>query len=177
MTWRVELLPRCYIGEHDESHLKFGVDTLCLEAQPYLLQIEDFPMERKQQLYLEIKKRVLDMEKIGARTREIPLWSKGGQGEDGGIWFSHQGPLIVGIASFDKMEALKLIKKLTFHNYAEKYPEYWVGHWTFADSLESTLSKREGLYHFWTQGAFQPFCAHVHAWMLYCYYRVYKGIV
>jgi cellobiose phosphorylase len=166
--------PRCYIGEHDEPHLKFGVDSLCLEAQPFLLQMEDFPMERKQQLYLEIKNRVLEMEKVGARTREIPLWSKGGQGEDGGIWFSHQGPLIVGIASFDRGEALKLMKKLTFHNYAEQYPEYWVGHWTFADSLESTLSKREGLYHFWTQGAFQPFCAHVHAWMLYCYYRVIK---
>ncbi|MBU3113322.1 GH36-type glycosyl hydrolase domain-containing protein [Clostridium lacusfryxellense] len=167
--------PRCYIGEHDEPDLKFGMDNLCLEAQPYLLQMEDFPIERKQKLYMEIKKRLLDMEKIGARTREIPIWSKGGQGEDGGIWFAHQGPLIVGIASFDRREAIKLLKKLTFHNYAEQYPDYWVGHWTFADSLESTLSEREGLYHPWTQGAFQPFCAHVHAWMLYCYFRVYKG--
>lgn len=168
--------PRCYIGPHDELELKFGVNTLCLEPQPYLLQIKDFPVERKRQLCRDIKARVLDMEKIGARTREVPLWSAKGQGEDGGIWFSHQGPLIVGLASFDREEAVKLMKKLTFHHYADQYPEYWVGHWTFADSLESTLSDREGLYHFWTEGAFQPFCAHAHAWLLYCYYRVYKNI-
>lgn len=168
-------VPRCYIGQYDEPHLMFGVDRLCLEAQPFALLMEDFPVERKRQLYAEIRKRVLDMEKSGARTREIPLWSEGGQGEDGGIWFSHQGTLMAGIATFDKEEAVKLMKKLTFHHYAEMYPEYWVGHWTFADSLESTLSDREGLYHFWTPGAFQPFCAHAHAWMLYCYYRVYSS--
>lgn len=168
--------PRCYIGPNDEPDLKFGMDTLCLEAQLYLLQMGAFPVKRKRKLYMEIKKRVLDMEKSGARTREVPLWSKGGQGEDGGIWFSHQGPLITGIATFDGEEAVKLMKKLTFHHYAEVYPEYWVGHWTFADSLESTLSDREGLYHFWTPEAFQPFCAHAHAWMLYCYYRVYVTI-
>jgi len=163
---------RCYLGEHEGTDLKFGVDTLCLEAQPFLLLMDDFPVERKRQLYQEIRSRVLDMEKSGARTREVPLWRPDGDGEDGGIWFSHQGPLIAGIATFDVEEARKLMRKLTFHAYAENYPDYWVGHWTFADSINSTLSKREGLYHAWLDDAFQPFCAHAHAWMLYCYFKL-----
>lgn len=166
--------PRCYIGWNDEPELKFGLDTLCLEAQTFLLQMEDFPAERKKRLIQEIKNRVLDMEKRGARTREVPLWDKKGCGEDGGIWFSHQGALITGMAAVDRKEAAALLKKLTFHQYAGDYPEYWLGHWTYADSLESTLSDREGLYHFWVDDAFQPFCAHAHAWMLYCYYRLYR---
>lgn len=164
--------PRCYIGEDENPKLKFGMDTLCLEAQIFLLQMKDYPLERKKQLVQEIKERVLDMEKIGARTREIPLWDGRGHGEDGGVWFSHQGQLVLGLLTVDKKEAVKLMKKLTFHNYAEQYPDYWLGHWTFADSLESSLSEREGLYSFWVQDAFWPFCAHAHAWMLYCYYKV-----
>ncbi|MFC4776275.1 GH36-type glycosyl hydrolase domain-containing protein [Paenibacillus sp. GCM10023252] len=167
--------PRCYLGEHDEPHLKFGMETMCIEAQPYLLQIESFPVERKLQLYEEIKSRVLGMEKHGARTREVPLWSSG-EGEDGGIWFAHQGPLIAGIASFDQEEARKLLKKLTFHRFAENYPDYWLGAWTATDYLNSTLSNREGLYSGWLEEPFQPYCAHVHAWMLYSYYRLYRDL-
>jgi Cellobiose phosphorylase len=164
---------RCYLCEDNEPELKFGMEHLCIEPQTYLLQIEGFPVERKKQLYAEIKSRVLDEEKHGARTREVPLWSNG-DGEDGGIWFSHQGPLIVGLASFNKEEAVKLFKKLTFNQFAEHYPDYWVGHWTFADSLNSSLSQREGLYPYWVEDAFQPYCAHVHAWMLFCYYKLFN---
>ncbi len=162
--------PRCYLGEHGETDLKFGVNTLCIEAQPFLLLMDDFPADRKRLLFQEIRTRVLDMEKSGARTREVPLWRPDGDGEDGGIWFSHQGPLIAGIATFDLDEARRLMHRLTFHHYAAEYPDYWVGHWTFADSQNSTLSKREGLYPAWLDDPFQPFCAHAHAWMLYCYF-------
>lgn len=164
--------PRCYLCEDDEPELKFGLETLCIEAQPYVLQMEDFPLERKQVLLQEIKSRVMDMEKIGARTREVPLWDKRGEAEDGGIWFSHQGALMTGMATVEKKEAIKLLKKLTFHHFAEEYPEYWLGHWTYADSLESSFNEKEGLYHFWIEEAFQPFCAHAHAWMLYNYYKI-----
>lgn len=164
--------PRCYLGEHDEPELKFGMDHLCLEAQPFLLQIEEFPFERKRRLFHEIRTRVLDMEKSGARTREVPIWDREGRGEDGGIWWAHQGPLLVGVATFDREAALRLLRRFTFHVIAENYPDYWLGHWTSADSFESTLSNREGLYHSWTDRAFQPFCAHSHAWMLYSYFRI-----
>lgn len=166
--------PRCYIGFDDDPQFKFGMDTLCLEPQIFLLQMEDFPLERKKALWKAICEKNLCMEKSGARTRETPLWDAGGHGEDGGIWFSHQGGLMVGLTTFDQEAAWELLRKLTFHHFAEEYPDYWLGHWTFADSLESTLSDREGLYHFWTPGAFHPFCAHAHAWMLYCYYKLKK---
>lgn len=162
--------PRCYIGEHDEAHLKFGVDRLCLESQPFILQMQDFSRERKEKLYLEIRQRVMSGEFFGARTREVPLWSSTGAGEDGGIWFSHQGQLIAGIASFDQKAAMELLKSMSFHHFAERYPDCWVGHWTFADSIESSLNPREGFYGPWLKEPFVPFCAHFHAWMLYCYF-------
>lgn len=162
--------PRCYLGHAPE--LQFGTEHICLEPQPFVLQIEDFPVERKKQLYRAIQDKLMRGEKFGARTREVPLWRKEGIGEDGGIWFSHQGQLILGVAAFDKPEAEKLLKNLTFHRFAEAYPAYWVGHWSFPDSIESSLSPREGLYHFWTENAFQPYCAHAHAWMLYCYFAL-----
>lgn len=163
---------RCYVGEHDEPAFNFGVHHLCVEAQPYLLQAENFPVERKRRLYAEIRARVLDRENYGARTREVPIHDPEGKGEDGGIWWAHQGPLILGLATFDRPAALRLLRSLTFHAFAEHYPDYWVGHWTSADSVESTLSPREGLYHFWLPDAFQPYCAHPHAWMLYCYLKL-----
>lgn len=162
--------PRCYLGEE----LRFGEDNLCLEPQPWILLMEDFPEERKRALYAAIREKVLATEKLGARTRERPLWNGSGSGEDGGIWFAHQGPLLMGIASFDRTEARKLLRRLTFRHTAWCYPEYWLGQWTAADSVESTLSEREGLYHFWTEHAFQAFCAHSHAWKLYCYYRLFR---
>lgn len=164
--------PRCYLCEHDEPELKFGMDTLCIESQPFILQMEDFPLERKQKLLEEIKCRVLDVEKMGARTREVPLWDEQGHAEDGGIWFSHQGALIAGMVTFDKDAAMELLKKLSFHHFAEEFPEYWLGHWTYADSMESSFNEQEGLYRLWNYPAFQPFCAHAHAWMLYGYYRI-----
>lgn len=165
--------PRCYIGFDDEPKLRFGEDRLCLEAQPWLLQMEDFPEGRKRELYAAIQVKVLDPEKLGARTRERPLWGDEGAGEDGGMWFAHQGPLMVGLATFSKEEAYKLMGQLTFRHFAEMYPDYWVGHWTAADSVESSLSRSEGMYRPWVDNAFQPFCAHPHAWMLYCYYRLF----
>lgn len=166
--------PRCYIGFDDDPALRFGEDRLCLEAQIWLLQVEDYPAERRQRLWQAVYEKVVRPEKLGARTRERPLWSKEGSGEDGGIWFSHQGPLLLGVAGLDKVAARKMLKNLTFRHFAECYPHYWVGHWTAADSVESSLSSREGLYHAWCPDAFQPYCAHLHAWMLYSYYRLYK---
>lgn len=160
--------PRCYLGENDE--LQFGTDSLCLEPQIWLLLAEDFPVGRKRELWRAIRETVLDMEPYGARTREKPLWDREGKGEDGGIWFSHQGVLMKGLLTFSKPDAEELLHKLTFRHFAECYPNYWLGHWTAADSVESTLSSREGHYHAWIDRAFQPFCAHAHAWMLYCYY-------
>ena len=131
-------------------------------------------MERKQKLWQAVRKKLLDSEKLGARTREYPLWEHAeNQGEDGGIWCAHQGALMQALAGFDPEEGKLLLHRLTFRNYADNYPEYWLGQWTAPDSFESTLSRREGLYAAWTDHPFLPFCAHVHAWNLLGYLLLY----
>lgn len=156
--------------------LKFGVDNVCVEAQGYLLQIPGLATERKKEIYEYVKSKVLAPEKIGIRTRERSLWGRNPDGEDGGIWFSLEYPMLLGVATFDKDEAWSLLMKFSFHNYALQYPNYWVGQWTAADEVNSTLY-REGLYAFWVPSpdrkrAFQGYCSHPHTWPLFCYFKL-----
>ncbi len=158
------------------SKLRFGVDNVCVEPQGYLLQIPNLPKERKQEMYAYIKSKILAPEPIGARTREKTLWGGKAEGEDGGIWFSLEYPLLLGVATFDKQEAESLLMKFSFQNYAKQYPQYWVGQWTAADEVNSTLY-REGLYAFWVsvpnyRQVFQGYCSHPHTWPLFCYFKL-----
>ena len=163
--------PRAYLNRE----IRFGQDIVCIEPQGYLLQIPNLPIKRKREIYEYVKRKILTPEKIGARTREKPLWGKN-NGEDGGIWFSLEYPLLLGVATFDKEEAESLLKKFSFQNYSEQYPDYWVGRWTANDEVNSTLY-REGLYSFWVSvpdlsQAFQGFCSHPHTWPLFCYFKL-----
>ncbi len=158
------------------TQLRFGVDNVCIEPQGYLLQIPTLSTERKKEIYDYVKSKLLTPEKIGARTREKPLWKGNPDGEDGGIWFSLEYPLLLGVASFDKEEAKALLLKFSFQNFADNYPDYWVGQWTAADEVNSTLY-REGLYAFWVPSqdrkhAFQGWCSHPHTWPLFCYFKL-----
>ncbi|MBC7828315.1 MAG: hypothetical protein H7122_11265 [Chitinophagaceae bacterium] len=158
------------------NKLRFGVDNVCIEPQGYLLQIPDLSNERKREIYDHVKSKLLAQEKIGMRTREKPLWRGNPDGEDGGIWFSLEYPVLLGVATFDKEEARSLLLQFSFQNFTTHYPEYWVGQWTAADEVNSTLY-REGLYAFWVPSqdrkrAFQGFCSHPHTWPLFCYYKL-----
>ena len=86
------------------------------------------------------------MKKIGIRNREQPLWDPK-NGEDCGIWYSLEYPFLLGVATFDKVEARKLLHKFSFANFAKNYPQYWIGQWTAPDEINST-TYREGLYDF-----------------------------
>ncbi len=163
---------RAYLNRN----LKFGLDNVCLEPQGFLLQIPGLPTERKKEIYAYVKSKVLTPEKIGMRTREKSLWGRNPDGEDGGIWFSLEYPVLLGVATFDKAEAWSLLMKFSFHTYAQQYPTYWVGHWTAADEVNSTLY-REGLYAFWVPSqdrkrAFQGYCSHPHTWPVFCYFKL-----
>ncbi|WP_461113182.1 hypothetical protein [Spirosoma jeollabukense] len=156
--------------------LRFGVDNVCLEPQGYLLQVPGLSVARKKEIYDYVKSKVLAPEKIGMRTRERSLWGRHPDGEDGGIWFSLEYPVLLGVATFDKDEAWSLLMKFSFHNYAIQYPSYWMGQWTAADEVNSTLY-REGLYAFWVPStdlkrAFQGYCSHPHTWPLFCYFKL-----
>ena len=124
-----------------------------------------------------MKKRVYKGEKLGARQQQTPEFDDPafdyGSREDGGFWYALNGPVICGVAEFDKPEALKLLKMMSFDNFAKCYPNYWSSYWSASDNIESCLIPTEGLadqttFH-WT---FPVFCAHPHAWLLYCYYKI-----
>ena len=163
---------RAYLSHN----LKFGLDNVCIEPQGYLLQVPNLSSDRKKEIYSYIKSKLLDPEKIGIRTREKPLWGGKADGEDGGIWYSLEYPVLLGVASFDKQEAESLLLKFSFDNFAKQYPNYWIGQWTAPDEINSSLY-REGLYSFWVapnevKTAFQGYCSHPHTWPLFCYFKL-----
>jgi hypothetical protein len=157
------------------NKIKYGLDNVCIEPQGYLLQIPDLSVERKKEIYEYVKSKTYTPEKIGFRTREKPIWSNSGNGEDGGIWFSLEGSVIAGVATFDKAEAKKLLHTMSFQNFSTQYPNVWFGQWTSGDNVNSTLSQQDGLCFFWERGrkdVFQGYCCHQHAWSLYCYLKI-----
>lgn len=155
-----------------------GENDMWLEPMGYLLQIKDFPLERKQALYHEMQRRVYSNEKLGARQQEAPQQEvpglEKGSRENGGIWYSLNGPVIAGMKEVDKDEAWRLLHKMTFKNNAAQFPQYWTSYWSSSDNVESSLmGAQEGLAdQSWDYWAIPIYCAHPHAWLLYCYYKL-----
>ena len=169
-----ELEGRPYCARAYVAGELFGDKTVCIEPHSYLFSIPEISPERKREIYDNIYGKIA--EPWGLRTRNKPLWGKAPEGEDGGIWFALEYPLLLGVSTFDKNEAWRLLKAFSFDNYARLHPNYWVGHWTAPDELNSSLS-RDGLYAFWTgmpdyRLCFQGWCSHPHTWPLYCYYKL-----
>ncbi|MGA2351208.1 MAG: hypothetical protein ABSF70_12310 [Terracidiphilus sp.] len=152
-----------------DSTTSLGEDDLWLEPQGFALLIPEMGNERKRTLLTELQRRVLNSEKMGARQIEKPLVHPGtpeGSRENGGFWYALHGPLVLGTATIDHDLAESFLKRMTFSNYAKSFPEYWTGRWSASDSLDSSLLPSEGL------AANITYCAHAHAWPLYCYLRL-----
>jgi hypothetical protein len=68
---------------------------------------------------------------------------------------------------------MRLLKKMTFDNFSKSFPAYWSSYWSAADNIESSLIPEEGLPdQTWNYSASPIYCAHPHAWVLYCYYVI-----
>jgi hypothetical protein len=122
-----------------------------------------------------MEKQLYTGEKLGARQQQKPEFEDSdfdyGSRENGGFWYALNGPVILGIAGFDKAEAIKLLKKMSFDNYAKSFPDFWSSYWSASDNVESSLIPGEGLPDQTTNLSDIPvYCAHSHAWLLYCYY-------
>ncbi len=155
----------------------YGDDNMFLEPQGFTLQINELSEERKSLLYEEMKKRIYSGEKLGAREQEAPEFDDGGfekgSRENGGFWWALNGPVIIGVSQFDISEAYKLLKNMTLQHFSEEFPQYWSSYWSAADNQESSLIPEEGLPDQTIDYASIPvYCAHPHAWILYCYYRI-----
>lgn len=152
-----------------DANTSLGEDDLWLEPQGFALLIPEMSAERKRALLTEVQHRVLDSEKMGARQIEKPLVHPGtpqGSRENGGFWYALHGPLVLGTATIDHNLAESYLKRMTFANYTKNFPKYWTGQWSASDSLDSSLLPTEGL------SANITYCAHAHAWPLYCYIRL-----
>lgn len=147
-----------------------GENEMWLEPQGFTLLMPDFPTDRKRRLYSELEHRLLTGEAMGARQVETPApnpVTPPGARENGGFWYALNGPLILGVATFDRPAAESLLRRMTFANYTRHFPDYWTGQWSASDSLDSSLLKTQGL-----SSALIPWCAHAHAWPLYCWLRL-----
>ena len=146
-----------------------GENDMWLEPQGFTLLIPEFPTDRKRRLYAELEHRLLAGEAMGPRQIEKPIVRPGtpqGSRENGGFWYALNGPVILGLATFDRPAAEDLLHRMTFANYTRSFPDYWTGQWSASDSLDSSLLKTNGL----SSGI--PWCAHAHAWPLYCWLRL-----
>ena len=139
----------------------------------------DISVERKEELYNILKSRLMDDEVLGARQMENPILmetEKGkivaGESENGAFWFSLNSPLILGVNTFDKKESLKLLEKMTFNNFSEHFPDYWVGQWSNEDCVNSSKSQYPGLSRPDPYTKYPVYCSHPHAWPLYCYFII-----
>jgi len=159
---------RAWLGAEEAC----GEDDMWLEPQGYALQIPEMPRERKERLFAEVEKRLINGEALGARQKEKPPVydvadvAKPGTRENGGFWFALNGPLILGVASFDRTKAWSLLRRMTFANFASRFPSYWPGRWSNADAVDSAVSSQNGMT------PLPVFCAHPHAWPLFCYLRL-----
>ncbi len=159
----------------DES---IGSESMFLEPQGFLLQIPEFPLDRKQVLVEEIKTR-LGGEALGCRHIERPQEEEGimqapGEGENAGMWYALQGPLILGVNEVYPDQARRMLKQMGMHHYATCFPHIWNGHWTGSDAVNTSFSPLEGEVNsqFLQLQEVPAFCAHPHAWALYAYHRI-----
>jgi len=146
-----------------------GEKEMWLEPQGFTLQIPEIPTERKRRLYSEIENRLLTGETMGPRQIETPVVRPGtpqGSRENGGFWYALNGPVILGVAAFDRPAAEALLHRMTFATFARAFPTYWTGLWTASDSIDSSLLPTNGL------SSMIPWCAHAHAWPLHCWLRL-----
>jgi cellobiose phosphorylase len=171
-SWMADLGKRTFPRRAWTSYASaLGEKEMWLEPQGFALLIPEFDLDRKRKLFDEVRTRLLAGESMGPRQIETPVQQPGtpaGSRENGGFWYALNGPLILGVATFDPASAQSLLRRMTFGNYAASFPEYWTGRWSASDSLDSSLLKSNGL------SENMIYCAHAHAWPLYCWLRLQK---
>ena len=157
------------------NNMPYGEDNMFLEPMGYTLWMQDYPVDKKKQLYDEMGKRLYKNEILGAREQEAPMFESEsydkGSRENGGFWWALNGPVIMGLATFDMEEAGRRARQMTMQHLEEAVPQYWTSYWSAADNAESSLIPENGLPDQSENYADQPvYCAHPHAWIIYLYY-------
>lgn len=133
-TWRQQLYSaymndwgsRSYPRRMYFAGRNFGENNLYLEPMGFTLQVQDIPLERRKLLYQQMKQKLYAGEKIAARQQEAPELTSDdldyGSRENGGIWYSLNGPVICGVSTFDKAESMRLLKQMSLANHSRQFP-------------------------------------------------------
>ena len=100
---------------------------------------------RKSISHIEPVRLVVD---FGGRQEEkIELFELNcGSRENGGIWYSLNGPPIHGFSTWNKDAASKLFHRLTLKLQAEQFPQYWSCYWSSFDATEPSIGPGEGFH-------------------------------
>jgi len=171
--WGARAFPRRIYVQDEQA---VGADTMWLEPQAFTLLIPEVRADRRAALLSEIDARLMKGEALGARQIESPEAHPGwevGSRENGGFWYALNGPLILGVGTFDHARAEDLLQQMSFAHFAQRFPTFWAGQWSASDTIESSLIASEGLPdQTWTFADVPVYCAHAHAWPLYCYLRL-----
>lgn len=92
----------------------YGEDNMFLEPHGFTLQIPELSGAQKRALYAEMQERLYKNEKLGAREQETPEFDDvgfdKGSRENGGFWWSLNGPVIIGVMQIDRTEARTLFE-------------------------------------------------------------------
>ena len=155
----------------------YGEENLFLEPQGFTLQIPELPEDRRRTLLRETLDRNYAGEALGGREQQAPQFGAEGQErgsrENGGFWWALNGPMILGAARTDPELAWSLLRRMTLDHASRVFPDLWTVRWSAADNLESSLMPGEGMAdQSWVWAEAPVFCAHPHAWLLYCYTRL-----
>ena len=164
--WGDRAFPRrAYLGKAGPV----GEAEMWLEPVGFSLMIPEVAVAKKRALAAAMEARLLAGEPLGPRQIERTTAQKDlqpGQRENGGVWFALTGPLVLGLATFDKARARTLSDRMSFATYARTHPEAWTGAWTNSDSIDSALLPSAG------RSAMGPWCAHAHAWPLQAWLEI-----
>lgn len=96
---------------------------------------------------------------VSERREMIDLYSdRAGETRD----FSVEYRFLLGVMSFDRIEASGIARRLSFNRIAEKYQQEWMGHWTAPAVFDPSSSEQYG------------YSSRPHYWALYSYFRLHE---
>lgn len=95
-------VPRAYLDRR-----VVGDEEMFFEPQPWLLGIPELASAHPR-IWQAIREKVWDDEPCGARQRETP-----GAGENGGVWFALNGPLVDTLLGFCPEAAREALERST----------------------------------------------------------------
>ena len=134
---------RAWVGKSVEM----GRDELCLEPQTYALIAGILNDSDARNLIGHIDGILRSRSPIGAAVSSAPPHGRSsapGTLENGGVWFAVSGPLVMGLARYDRDMAFEEWVKSSLARHADVYPDTWFGIWSAPDSFNSFLAEKPG---------------------------------